>query len=149
MLESIVLTLVIEALEERDVAVVDVPGAYLHAELEDETVLLVLRDELVDIMCEVSSEYKRYVEYRKGKKILYLRVLRALYGCLESALLWYNLYSTTLQKMSFKLNPYDSCVANKMINGHQCTVALYVDDNKILPPFIFKIAMSRLFVVYI
>ena len=131
MLESIILTLVIDALEERDIAIVDVPGAYLHAELQDETVLLVLRDELVDIMCEVSSEYKRYVEYRNGKKILYLRVLRALYGCLESALLWYNLYSTTLRKMGFELNPYDSCVANKMIDGHQCTVAFYVDDNKI------------------
>ena len=33
--------------------------------------------------------------------------------------------------MGFKLNPYDRCVANKMINGKQCTIAWYVDDNKI------------------
>ena len=31
----------------------------------------------------------------------------------------------------FKLNPYDKCVANKIINGKQCTIAWYVDDNKI------------------
>ena len=43
----------------------------------------------------------------------------------------YNLYSSTLQKMGFTLNPYDLCVANKMINGSQCTVVFYVDDNKI------------------
>ena len=61
MLESIVLTLVIEALEGRDVAIVDIPGAYLHATFPDETVLLILRDELVDIMCKVSLEYDRYV----------------------------------------------------------------------------------------
>ena len=29
------------------------------------------------------------------------------------------------------LNPYDKCVANKMINGKQCTISWYVDDNKL------------------
>ena len=33
--------------------------------------------------------------------------------------------------MGFKLNPYDRCVANKTINGKQCTIAWYVDDNKL------------------
>ena len=33
--------------------------------------------------------------------------------------------------MGFELNPYDRCVANKMINGSQCTMAWYVDDNKL------------------
>ena len=33
--------------------------------------------------------------------------------------------------MGFVLNPYDMCVANKTINGKQCTVTWYVDDNKI------------------
>ena len=60
-----------------------------------------------------------------------MRVLRALYGCLESALLWYELYSSTLVDMGFVMNPYDMCVANKQINGSQCTIVFYVDDNKI------------------
>ena len=33
--------------------------------------------------------------------------------------------------MGFELNPYDECVANKMINDKQCTIAWHVDDNKI------------------
>ena len=33
--------------------------------------------------------------------------------------------------MGFKLNPYDLCVANSQIKGKQCTVAWYVDNNKI------------------
>ena len=33
--------------------------------------------------------------------------------------------------MGFKINPYDPCVANKMIEGTMCTIAWYVDDNKI------------------
>ena len=31
----------------------------------------------------------------------------------------------------FEINPYDRCVANKQINGKQCTIVFYVDDNKI------------------
>ena len=29
------------------------------------------------------------------------------------------------------LNPYDLCVANSTIEGKQCTICWYVDDNKI------------------
>jgi len=28
------------------------------------------------------------------------------------------------------LNPYDICVANKIVDGSQCTISFYVDDNK-------------------
>ena len=78
-------------------------------------------------MCDVNPEYKDHVIFetsKKGRKskCLYVRVFRALYGCLESALLWYNLYSSTLQKLGFILNNYDKCVANKVINGKQCTI---------------------------
>ena len=73
-------------------------------------------------MCLVNPEYTKHVIYeviRKGKNVkqLYVRVLRALYDCIESALLWYQLYPTTLQDMGFVFNPYDKCVANKIING--------------------------------
>ena len=50
---------------------------------------------------------------------------------MKSALLWYNLFSKKLKKMGFVLNPYDPCVANCLIDGSQCTIAWYVDDNKI------------------
>jgi hypothetical protein len=33
--------------------------------------------------------------------------------------------------MGFELNPYKPCMANCMIEGKQCTIAWYVDDNKI------------------
>jgi hypothetical protein len=36
-----------------------------------------------------------------------------------------------MTELGFELNPYDLCVANKIINGKQCTVAWYVDDNRI------------------
>ena len=136
-LESIMTTLVIDAYEGRDIAIADVPGAYLHAEFpENKNVILRMTDIFVDIMCEINEEYKKHIVYeinKQGKKIkcLYVKVLRALYGCLESAFLWYELYSSTHKKLGFVINPYDRCVANKMINGSQCTILFYVDDNKI------------------
>ena len=83
------------------------------------------------MMCEVNSKYKPFVRIVNGRKVLYLKVLRALYGCIESALLWYELFTTTLTNMGFKVNPYNRCVANKMINGNQCTIVWYVDDRKV------------------
>ena len=86
---------------------------------------------MADIMCEVNPEYRKFIRNMNGKKILYVRVIRSIYGCIEAALLWYKLYKDTLEKEGFKLNPYEMCVANKEINGHQCTIAWYVDDNKV------------------
>ena len=61
---------------------------------------------------------------------MYLRIRKAIYGMIESALLWYDLFVSVLKEMGFVLNPYDMCVANKTINGKQCTVAWYVEENK-------------------
>ena len=59
---------------------------------------------------------------KTGKRVLYMKLVRAIYGCIQSALLWYNLYVSTLKDMGFKINPYYKCKANKMINGNQCTI---------------------------
>ena len=53
-----------------------------------------------------------------------------MYGTLTAPLLWYTLFSKTLLNKGFKINPYDNCVANKIINGHQFTICWYVHDIK-------------------
>ena len=70
------------------------------------------------------------MRYENGKKVLYIKIIRDIYGCIDSALLWYKLYSETLEGMEFVINTYDICVANKMINRKQCTIVSYADDNK-------------------
>ena len=96
-LESLLTSLVIDVFEGRDVGTFDVPGAYLHAEMpKDKRVLMVLQGEFVDIMCSVNADYKKYVKIINGKKVLYLHMLRAIYGCIESVFLWYKLFSLTL-----------------------------------------------------
>ena len=82
-------------------------------------------------MCEFNPEFINDVQQEGKKKVLYLRVLKSLYVCIESALLWYNLYKDNLEKGGFILNPYDNCNVNKIINGKQCTVQWYVYYNKV------------------
>ena len=130
--EALLASFVIDAHEDRDVAIFDVPGAYLHSSFPDDKLVVVRFDgEFVDIMCDVNPEFKPFVRMEKGRKVLYLRLLKALYGCMESALLWYDLFSTTLQNMGFEINPYDKCVANRIVDKKQQTICWYVDDNKL------------------
>ena len=63
---------------------------------------------------------------------MYVRLLRALHGIQRSTLLFYKKLRGDLEKMIFEVNPYDPCVANKMINGSQMTVPWHVDDLKVL-----------------
>ena len=43
--------------------------------------------ESVEILCQVNPEYNQYVVIERGRKVLYLELAKALYGCVVSALL--------------------------------------------------------------
>jgi hypothetical protein len=129
-LESLVLSLMIDSYEGRDVATADVAGAFLKGDMPD-FVLIKLVNEEVDIMCDVDPTHKQYVTYEGTRKVLYMQLNKALYGCMKSAIIWYETFCGTLKDLGFKLNPYDPCVANKLVNGKQLTIAWFVDDTKI------------------
>ena len=50
---------------------------------------------------------------------------------LKSALLFYQKLRDDLERNGFQNNPYDPCVANKMIDGEQMTNVWHVDDLKV------------------
>ena len=58
-------------------------------------------------MFEVNPEYIPYFRYENGKNALYVKMIRDIYGCIESSLLWYKLNSEMLEGMEFVVNPYD------------------------------------------
>ena len=128
--DALMLSIMIDAYEGRDVATADVVGAYLKAFMDD-FVVIKYTGESVDILCSMKPEYTKFVTFENGVKVLYARLIKALYGCVKSALLWYDLFYNHLKKLGFVLNPYDSCIANCDIDGKQCTIAWYVDDTKI------------------
>ena len=132
--ESIMLTAVIDAKEGRDVMSGDIPNAFVQTPMPelkegDERVILKVTGMLVDLMVAMAPElYGPYVVFENGQKVLYLQLLLALYGMLIAALLWYRKFSGDLKSIGFEMNPYDPCVANRIISGSQQTVKFHVDD---------------------
>ena len=50
-------------------AIFDVPGAYLHANMpEDKFAVIKFENMFVDIMCEINKELIEDIKYEKGEK---------------------------------------------------------------------------------
>jgi hypothetical protein len=133
--ESVLLSCIIDAEEEQDVAVVDIPNAFVQTRVENEKdmAFIKIRGILVDILVEISPDvYKSYVSKdKKGSKQLLVQCQNALYGTMVASLLYYGKFVKSLTDIDFVINPYDPCVANKMIEGDQMTIRFHVDDCKL------------------
>ena len=78
-----------------------------------------LRGKLAELLVKVAPKiYSKYVVInKKGKTVLYVRLLNALYGIMKGALLYYQRFAGDLLSIGFVINPYDPCVANKIVLG--------------------------------
>ena len=130
-IESLMLSCTIETREGRDVATADIPGAFMQADM-DKLVHVKLEGQMDELLVRLDPKlYRKYVQLEKGKSVLYVEHKKALYGTLRASLLFWKKLSAKLVEWGFKINPYDWCVANKSIDGKQCTVLWHVDDLKI------------------
>ncbi len=121
-------TSTIDARENREVVTINIPGAFLHATNKD-YVVMQMNGTLAKLMAKTDPKlYRKYLVDKKGKKVLYLRLQKALYGMMKSALLFYPKLVSELKSMGFVINPYDPCIANKIVDGHQLTLRGHVDD---------------------
>ena len=118
--ESIFVTCAADAVEKWDVMAVDIPNAFIQAVLPKakigERVIMKMRGRIVNWLIELNpTEYLGKVVYEKGQKVLYLEVLRALYGMLIVSLQWYCKIRSHLEAIGFVFNLYDHCVASRKI----------------------------------
>ena len=100
----------IAAGENRAVATIDLPGAFLNSDMPldgDHAVLMRLNKYLTNIL---DNSYQKYVN-EKGTVVVKLK--KALYGCVESAKLWYDKISSDLTQLGYKVNPSDIRVFNR------------------------------------
>ena len=120
--EALMISCAIDAHEQRVVLTVDIPGAYLHCLIDSEEYVLI-EGVLVDLYLNADPSAKNEVAVGKnGKKRLYARMNKALYGHMRSGRLFYEHISATLRDMGFTPNPDELCVWNKYIHGEQMTV---------------------------
>ena len=129
--EGMMLSGILDAMEGRDVATVDIPGALLHADMDD-IVDMRLDGAMAELLVKVELKtYSRHLVLDNGKKVLYVRLKKALYGTLKASLLFWKHLTGKQPEWGFVLNPYDTCVANKTTDGEKCTILWHVDDLKI------------------
>jgi hypothetical protein len=135
-LESILITGVIQAKEETDVMTCNIPNAFIQAYLPkkepgEDRVVMKITGALADMLVDINPEsYGPAVVLENQKKVIYVEVLKAIYGMLEAALLWYKTFGKDLEDNGFIFNPYDPCMANKKVQGLQQTIVFHVDNLK-------------------
>ena len=130
--EALLITCVLDAMEERDVATVDIPGAFMQTDMEGEDTFMKIEGKMVDILTRLDPElYEKHIIFENGHKVLYVKFKKALYGTLQASMLFWKNLTGTLINMGFEINPYDWCIANKLVNGKQLTIAWHVDNLKI------------------
>jgi hypothetical protein len=122
---AVFMTAAIAAREKRHVATIDIGGAYLNADMGHHNVYMLLDPFISAILKRIDAKYEEFVN-EDGTIIVKLN--KALYGCVQSAKLWNDHLSGTLEGMGFTRNPLDRCVFNKVIDGKQCTICMHVDD---------------------
>ena len=130
-IESVLLSCTIDAKEGRDVATVNIPGAFMRADM-DQVVHLKMQGQMAELLVKLNPKlYRKHVQTEGGKTVLHVELRKALYGTLRAALLFWRKLTEKLKEWGFEINPYDWCVANKTVNGKQCTILWHVDDLKI------------------
>jgi hypothetical protein len=133
--KSVLLTLIVDADEKRDVAIVDISNAFIQTRVEDkkDQVIIQIRGVVVDWLTKIAPEvYTQYVSAdRKGGKTLLVECMNAIYGTMIAGLLYYHKFAESLEGKKFIKNPYYPCVWNKVIKGKQCTIYFHVDNCKI------------------
>ena len=129
--ESVFLTVVLNVLEGQDIVIIDVPGVFMQADM-DELVHVHFTGKMVDFLMEVNHDmYVPYVMYEGKECIMYVELLKALYRTIRTARLFWEKLTAKLWEWGFTPNPHGLCVMNKMVQGKQLMAAWHVDDLKV------------------
>lgn len=117
--KSVILTSMVDAIKERDTAIIDFQMHSSKQEDKKKCIIIHICGLLVDILIKIAPDvYKPYVMIDKqGNKQLLMECLNALYGTMFASLLYYQKFTSSLKQHGYKMNPYDPCMWNKMING--------------------------------
>ncbi len=90
--KAVMLTCMIDALKDQDIAIINIPNAFVQTVVNDEEhrVVVRIRGPLVDILVSIAPDvYGPYVSTNKaGQKVLLVQCLNAVYRTMVAALLY-------------------------------------------------------------
>jgi len=112
------------------IVVLDVPTAFLHADGPEYP----HGKQVIKIAPEMVALLRRWfptkftAEYLERDGSMLMEVNKALYGMIESALLWYQNLADTLTKAGFTALESDKCFFMKRTGTDFCFICVHVDD---------------------
>ena len=99
-MEAILITGVIDAKQGQDVMTLDVPNAFVQTPIPkgDKKIVMKICGSLVDILQEICpGTYDDYVVNDGKYKVLYVQLLKALYGMMIASILYYKSFKRILR----------------------------------------------------
>ena len=80
-IDGLIVTTAVDAHEERDVATLDIPSAFLRA-VNDEHIIMLLEGKIVELLVQLQPELYRkcVITGKNGEPMLYVKLLKAPYG---------------------------------------------------------------------
>ena len=83
--EAVFLTVVIDSWENHEVAIVNVPGAFMQVDM-NKLMYVRLTGGMVQLLLEIEKDlYQNCVVYENGEMAMYVELLKALYGMIRAA----------------------------------------------------------------
>ncbi len=123
-------TSTIDIRENREKVKIDIPGAFCHATNKDYAIMQ-MNGTLAKLMAKMDPKPEAIQEIPSRQK----REESAIPTSTESALQYDEKCVTLLPKlvselksMGYVVNPYDPCIANKIVDEHRLTLQWHVDN---------------------
>jgi len=112
-------------------ATIDIGTAYLNAKLSDKhQIYMRIAPKLSDMLCKIDPMYR---DFRCEDGSIVVQLLRALYGLVESSVLWYDELACTLTENGYAVNSFERCIFTKEERGKIISViGVFVDDLMVL-----------------
>jgi hypothetical protein len=118
----------VSAMEERNVATIDLPGFFLQTE-QDELIMLRLTGSVAMLLVELDEKkWRKHLRKEDGRSVIYVTCKKAIYGTMNAALLAYKKLARLLKGWGFIMNPYEPCLWNRLVNQKQMSMLFHIDD---------------------
>jgi hypothetical protein len=107
------------------VSKINVKGAFIQTPMEGDPIYLRIGGDIVKYIIEEFPSYKEFVTH---DGTMYVKMLKAMYGCVQASLLWYKLLVKVLTRIGFSVSEVDRCVMRLVVGGIVNIILIYVDD---------------------
>jgi len=103
----------------------DVKGAFIQTEMSGTPVYIQCRGKLRDMILMVRPDLARYI----GRdRVLYGKLLKALYSCVQASRLWCEKLKDVLLGLGYSQSETDQCIFRRIVNNQVYLLVVYVGN---------------------